>query len=83
MQQTVTTGTHDDADAPMTPRGFELTDANPLSLNSLQQSPQPGAAQSGAVTVEALLAMLATLSPADRARLAALLSGQAEGEARS
>lgn len=63
--------------------GLEPTDANTLQTNDLQQSQLSSAAQSGAVSVEELLAILATLSPEDRARLAALLSGQAEGEGRS
>jgi hypothetical protein len=59
-----------------------------LPINDLQQSPQAGAAQSGAVdaespstsNLEALAAALLALPPADRARLAAmLLGGQAQG----
>ena len=60
--------------------GLEPTDASTLPANDLQQSSQAGAAQSGAVSVDALFAMLAALSPEDRARLAALLTGQAGGE---
>jgi hypothetical protein len=66
----------------MTPRGFELSDESPLSAKDLLQSSQDGAAKSGADKLDALLAMLSALSPSDRARLAALLTGQAEGEAR-
>jgi hypothetical protein len=62
--------------------GLEPSDASSLPLNDLRKSKQEGAAKSGAVTVETVLALLAALSPSDRARLAALLTGQAEGEAR-
>jgi uncharacterized membrane protein len=62
--------------------GIEPPDASALPTNDLQQSRQSGAAKSGAVSVDAIIAMLAALSPEDRARLAALLSGQAEGEDR-
>jgi hypothetical protein len=53
-----------------------------LSKKNLQQTQQGGAAKSDANSLDAVLAMLAALSPSDRARLAALLTGQAEGEAR-
>jgi hypothetical protein len=65
----------------MTPRGFEPSDASTLPINDLQQSLQSSAAQSGAIgaeapsrsDLEALAAALLSLSPTDRARLAALL----------
>jgi uncharacterized membrane protein len=56
-----------------TPRGLETKGANNLSEKDLRQSQKSSAAQSAAVTVDAIIAMLATLSPEDRARLAALL----------
>ena len=68
------------AEKNVTPRGFELADVSALPANDLQQSQQPGAAKSGAISIETLLAMLATLSPADRARLAALLTGEANAQ---
>jgi hypothetical protein len=53
----------------------------------LRQSPQAGAAKSGAVgadpskiNLDSLAAALLALPPDDRARLAALLLGRAEGE---
>jgi hypothetical protein len=55
----------------------------------LRQTPIRGGAKSGAVSVEALhitpdslAATLLALPPSDRARLAAMLLGQAEGEGR-
>ena len=63
--------------------GIEPLPPSTLPHKHLQQSPQVGAAQSGAVSVDAIIAMLAALSPEDRARLAALLSGQAEGKDRT
>jgi hypothetical protein len=70
--------------------GLEPTDASGMNNNDLRQSSQEGAAESGAVgadpstiTLESLAAALLALPPADRTRLAALLAGQAEGEARS
>lgn len=62
--------------------GLELTGASPLPENDLRQSPQASGAKSGAVSVDAIIAMLAALSPEDRARLAALLAEQAEGKDR-
>jgi hypothetical protein len=69
--------------------GLEPAAATGIHNNDLRQSPQEGAAKSGAVpaeastpTVESLAAALLALPPADRARLAALLLGQAEGEGR-
>jgi hypothetical protein len=46
--------------------------------NACTNSPKTGQT----LTVEALAAALLALPPADRARLAALLTGQAEGEGR-
>jgi hypothetical protein len=59
-----------------------------MNDNDLRQMSQEGAAESGAVGAEpaatnnldALAAALLSLSPADRARLAALLTGQPEGK---
>ncbi len=61
----------------MTPRGLEVAGASTLPEKDLQQSPQAGAAKSGAVSVDVLVAMLAALSPEERARLAALLATKA------
>jgi hypothetical protein len=57
--------------------GIEPNDASALPANDLQQTPQPSAAKSGAVTADAVLAMLAALPPAERARLATLLEDKA------
>lgn len=62
--------------------GIEPPDASTLPTDDLRQALQPGAAQSGAVSVDAIIAMLATLSPEDRARLAAMLTGQGEEKCR-
>jgi hypothetical protein len=67
------------------PAGLETLSASSLSNNNLRQSSLPADAQSGAVgaeaapvqlTPEALAAAILALSPADRARLAALLVGE-------
>lgn len=63
------------------PRGLETNDTSTLPANELQQTPQLGAAQSGAVSFDAIIAMLAALSPEDRARLAALLATEAPNAA--
>ncbi len=63
----------------VTPRGLELPDASSLWANDLRQTQQAGAAQSGAVTADALLAMLLSLSPDERDRLLSLLRSQ-DGE---
>ena len=62
------------------PRGLETLPVSPDSHTGLRHSPAVGAAESGAVSPELLAAALLNLSPADRARLAAMLLGQAEGE---
>ena len=54
--------------------GLEPSDATTLLTKDLQQSPESGAAQSGAVSVEAVLALLATMSEEDRERLRTLLN---------
>jgi hypothetical protein len=70
------------------PRGLEASSATSYQINNLGHSPSPGDAQSGAVaaevasvplTPEVLAAALLGLSPADRARLAALLLGSDNG----
>jgi hypothetical protein len=50
-----------------------------LPTNDLRQPQQASAAKSDAVGFEALMVMLAALSPEDRARLAAMLTGQGHG----
>jgi hypothetical protein len=55
--------------------GLEPTDATTLPEKGLGKTQQSSAAKSGAVSVDTILAMLATLSPEERARLAALLLG--------
>jgi hypothetical protein len=67
--------------------GLEPLAPSTAQDNDLRQTPQDGAAESGAVsvdpstlTLEALAAALLALPPADRARLAALLlGGEAKG----
>jgi hypothetical protein len=61
----------------MTPRGFEPLDASALPSNDLKQLQQVGAAKSGAVNVETVLALLAALSEEDRERLRTLLNDDA------
>jgi hypothetical protein len=69
----------------MTPTGFEPSENSP----GKQANPQEGGAESGAFSaknapetykLEAVVAALKGLSPADRARLAALLLGEEAGE---
>jgi hypothetical protein len=62
--------------------GLEPATASGMHDNDLRQSSQEGAAKSGAVPadpstiyLESLVAALLALPPADRARLAALLTG--------
>jgi hypothetical protein len=66
--------------------GLETLPVNPSSDNTLRHPAFQGGAKSGAVadggaapTIETLAAALMNLSPADRARLAAMLLGQQPG----
>lgn len=59
--------------------GLETSDASSLSTNDLRQSAESGAAKADAVSLDAIIAMLAALSPEDRARLAATLTGHGQG----
>jgi hypothetical protein len=62
-------------------RGLETVRATVDPTKELRPSAALGAAESGAVLPESLAAVLLNLSPADRARLAAMLLGQQMGQA--
>jgi hypothetical protein len=72
------------------PRGLETVSTSRTTDNKLGQTSFQSGAESGAVstetpsglTAEALAAALMALSPADRARLAALLTGEQTGHAK-